>query len=183
MKRINSLYTILLLSLLSFGAATLSSCSSSKKSVKAVAVRESPIIHPSHLSKAQKRLVNEAESWLGTPYVYAAAEKGKGTDCSGFVMKLYSDVFDMKLPRNSAKQAEFCTPLKKKDVTTGDLVFFATGKDKTKVSHVGIMLDTESFIHASSSKGVVVSRMSNPYYTRNFLMYGRIPQFTALSKL
>ena len=91
-------------------------------------------------------------------------------------MKVYEDVAGWKLPRNSAKQAEFCDRLKEEDVEPGDLVFFATGKDPDKVSHVGIMLDEENFIHASTSKGVVISKVTSNYYIRTFMMYGRIPQ-------
>lgn len=168
----------LMLSLVLLSAGHLASCSSSKE--KAANVVEVPVISFDNLNKPQKRLVAEAESWLGTPYKYAGDEKGTGTDCSGLVTRLYLDMFGMKLPRNSAKQAEYCIPLKAEEVETGDLVFFATGKDTTKVSHVGVMLDRINFIHASSSKGVVVSKVTNPYYVRTFRMYGRIPQMTAL---
>lgn len=130
-----------------------------------------------HVSAPRQAVVTEAETWLGTPYKYAGAEKGKGADCSGLVMRVYLDLFDMKLPRNSAKQAEYCIPLKAEDVLAGDLVFFATGKDPNQVSHVGIMLDDVNFIHASSSKGVVISKVNTPYYTRTFMMYGRVPHF------
>ncbi len=87
----------------------------------------------------------------------------------------YEKVTGIKLPRNSAQQKEFCNSLRKGDVLPGDLVFFATGKDPEKVSHVGIMIDDNRFIHASSSKGVVVSDASQPYYQRTFKGFGRVP--------
>jgi len=129
----------------------------------------------SSISKDRKRILEEARTWMGTPYLYAGAEKSKGTDCSGLVMKVYLDVLDMKLPRNSEKQAEFCTDVPPKDVEPGDLVFFATGKDPHRVSHVGIMLDSESFIHSSATKGVCISSVKSPYYIRRFIKYGRVP--------
>lgn len=132
-------------------------------------------INVGKVSKMQEMIVEEATTWLGTPYVYAKAEKGSGTDCSGMVMKVYETVANRKLPRNSARQAEFCVPLAAEEVNTGDLVFFATGKDPEKVSHVGIMMDNENFIHASSSKGVVISKMTSDYYRRHFRMFGRVP--------
>lgn len=128
------------------------------------------------LEKTQRTIVEEAMSWLGTPYRYAGEEKGKGADCSGMVMKVFDDCLGWKLPRNSAKQAEFCEALDFDEVKPGDLVFFATGKDPDRVSHVGIMLDDCHFIHASSSKGVVISDVTTNYYTRTFMMYGRIPK-------
>lgn len=128
------------------------------------------------LSASRKAILEEAETWLGTPYMYAHQEKGQATDCSGFVMMTYMDAIGYALPRNSAKQAEFCNPLKADDIKPGDLVFFATGKDPHKVSHVGIVMDSNNFIHASSSKGVVVSKLNNPWYVKRFLMYGRPPK-------
>lgn len=126
-------------------------------------------------NKTQKRVVEEAMSWLGTPYAYAKCDKGEGTDCSGMVMKVYESATGWKIPRNSAKQAEFCIFLEKENVCVGDLVFFATGKDPERISHVGIMIDDINFVHASTSKGVVVSKINTPYYTRTFRMFGRIP--------
>lgn len=120
-------------------------------------------------------IITEAFTWIGTPYKYAGQEKGRGTDCSGFVMTVYETSTGEKLPRNSAKQAEFCDKLHQDDVEEGDLVFFATGKDPQKISHVGIVIDRNSFIHASSSKGVVVSDLNSNYYRRTFIMYGRVP--------
>lgn len=127
------------------------------------------------LSKRQRLIIEEACSWMGTPYKYGGAEKGKGTDCSGLVLRVYLDVTEIKLPRNSAKQAEFCKSIKAKDVRPCDLVFFATGSDPERVSHVGMMLDAESFIHASSSKGVTVTRLDNVWYAKRLLGFGRVP--------
>lgn len=133
-------------------------------------------VHTGKVGKQQKLLIEEAESWIGTPYVYAKADKGVGTDCSGMVMKVYETVTNRKLPRNSARQAEFCIPLAAEEVATGDLIFFATGKDPERVSHVGIVVDNQSFIHASSSKGVVISDFTTPYYRKHFMMFGRVPE-------
>ncbi len=139
----------------------------------------SEAIHVKKPNRQQARIIDEAYSWVGTPYKYACAEKGKGTDCSGMVMKVYEEAAGQKIPRNSAKQAEFCDKVDAEHVSTGDLVFFATGKDPHKVSHVGIVVDNEKFIHASSSKGVVVSNLFTPYYQRKFLMFGRVPGLRA----
>lgn len=120
-----------------------------------------------------KRIAEEAKKWVGTPYGYGRSDKGVATDCSGLVVIVYRDIADIKLPRNSAQQAEYCKDLKEKEILPGDLVFFATGKDTKKVSHVGVMLDSEKFVHASTSKGVIISEMTTPYYRRTFIKYGR----------
>lgn len=129
--------------------------------------REEPKLNVGH------KIAEESLTWIGTPYGYGRNEKGVATDCSGLVVTLYLEIGGIKLPRNSAEQAEYCKDLSEEEIEPGDLVFFATGKDKKKVSHVGIMLDKEKFVHASGSKGVMLSEMSTPYYRRTFIKYGR----------
>lgn len=136
-------------------------------------------VHIGNVTPTQRQIVEEAYTWLGTPYKYAHQEKGKGTDCSGMVMVVYEEVTGEKLPRNSAKQAEYCIETTADEVDTGDLIFFATGKDKDRISHVGIVLDNTSFIHASASKGVVVSDFTTDYYQRTFRKFGRVPKTRA----
>ncbi|MDE6295386.1 MAG: C40 family peptidase [Muribaculaceae bacterium] len=123
----------------------------------------------------RRALIEEALSWEGTPYKYANSDKREGTDCSGMVLRVYDDVAEIKLPRNSAKQSEYCRVIRQKDVRPGDLVFFATGSDPSRVSHVGMMIDDTRFIHASTKKGVVISDITTPYYQRTFICFGRVP--------
>ena len=123
----------------------------------------------------RQKIAEECLTWIGTPYAYGHSEKGISTDCSGLVIVVFERIAEIKLPRNSAQQAAFCDDLNEKDIKPGDLVFFATGKDKKKVSHVGVMLDRNKFVHASGSKGVILSEMTTPYYRRTFIKYGRVP--------
>ena len=123
--------------------------------------------------KQRKAIVKEANKWLGTPYKYAG-ESRNGTDCSGMVMTIYKDVCGIKLPRNSAKQADFCEKIKKKNLRPGDLLFFATGKDKKKVSHVGIYIGDDKMIHASTSRGVVINKITEQYYEKTFISCGKV---------
>lgn len=123
----------------------------------------------------RRAIVEEALSWEGTPYRYANSDKGRGTDCSGMVLRVYEDVAEIKLPRNSGKQMEYCKRIRTKDVRPGDLAFFATGSDSGKVSHVGLMIDDRYFIHASAKKGVVISDITTPYYQRTLIGFGRVP--------
>lgn len=139
---------------------------------------ETVVIPPTkklELSKQKSKIIKEAEEWIGTPYLYGGNSKGIGTDCSGLVMTVINNVTGIKLPRNSAKQAEYCTHITLNDLSSCDLVFFATGKSSKKITHVGLMIDTKRFIHASSSKGVVVSSLSQRYYIQRLVKCGRIP--------
>lgn len=130
-------------------------------------------VHVGKIKGEGKSIVREARSWLGTPYRYAGSEKGEGTDCSGMVLRVYEEAVGIKIPRNSALQAAACRKLDGKEVKAGDLVFFATGKDPQKISHVGIMVGDKEFIHASTRKGVIISDITTPYYERTFIMFGR----------
>lgn len=85
-------------------------------------------------------LISEAKKWIGTKYRYGGHSRKDGTDCSGMVMELFLKVFDIKLPRNSAQQQEFCSSIRQKDLQAGDLMFFATGKNRNRVSHVGLYI-------------------------------------------
>lgn len=152
----------------------LTGCRSHKKAAVKVPGEETVRVEISG-TKTEKQLAEAALAWVGTPYKYGASEKGEATDCSGMVMVIYEEVMDIRMPRNSAKQAEFCFPLEREEVLPGDLVFFAIGSDPEKVSHVGMMIGGEKFVHASSSKGVIISEMTTPYYQRHFIMYGRVP--------
>lgn len=153
-----------------------SSCKSHKKMQEETPVTEHTIKHKDKKGKSLgEKIAEEALTWIGTPYAYGKQGKGSGTDCSGLTMTVYLEVAEIKIPRNSAKQAEFCKDLKAEEVKAGDLVFFATGKSADKVSHVGVMIDANKFVHASSSKGVVVSDMGQSYYKRTFVKFGRVP--------
>ena len=162
LKNINiNLYWVLL-SLVMFA----SSCSSTKTNVTDVEYNVT-------LTNDEKALIREAKSWIGTKYVYGGQSRS-GTDCSGFVMNVYLAVYDKKLPRTSKDQHAYCKIIDKKDLKVGDLVFFATGKSSSKVSHVGIYIGNDEFIHASSSKGVVIASLNQSYYVRTFVSAGRI---------
>lgn len=155
--------------------AFLSGCRSSKQRRDSVSVEAIILKEIEMLEGDRKGIVKETLTWVGTPYKYAGCDKGDGTDCSGMVLRVYEDVTGIKLPRNSRQQSEFCDTLKHDDVRPGDLVFFATGKDPEAVSHVGIMIDDNRFVHSSTKKGVIMSEMTTPYYKRTFIMYGKVP--------
>lgn len=174
---ISKYFLFILCGLLTLG---ISSCKSHKKNKVDDSVYVGETIQVKKKGKEKnksnvigKKIAEESLTWMGTPYGYGQSEKGRATDCSGMVIVVYEQIAGIKLPRNSAEQAEFCNEIKEKEIEPGDLVFFATGKDPKKVSHVGIMLDKVNFVHASGSKGVIKSDMETPYYRRTFIKYGR----------
>lgn len=121
-----------------------------------------------------KKLYDELRQWLGTPYKYAAATKGSGTDCSGMVMQVFQAVYNLTLERNSAKIFERnCREIGKHRLHEADLVFFNNGKSG-RITHVGIYLKDGYFVHASSSRGVIVSNIDENYYSTHFQCAGRV---------
>lgn len=121
-----------------------------------------------------KALYREIKTWLGTPYKYAAMEKGEGSDCSGFTMQLYLTVYNKKIDRNSSRQfTQNCKEISRDDLKEGDLVFF-NGKTPGRITHVGIYLKQGYFAHASSSGGVCISSLDQRYYVTHFQCAGRV---------
>lgn len=125
-------------------------------------------------NQAINDVISEARSWIGTPYVFGGTDKGLGTDCSGMVMTIYRNKAGVLLPRNSARQQEYCKPVKKKELVAGDLVFFSSSKGGGRVGHVGIYTGNGEFIHASSSRGVTVSRLDQKYFATHYHSAGRV---------
>lgn len=175
---------------------TLSGCHSSRKAVStsspapsgssrpAAGVSPSTIVEQSvaAVADATRLLMAEADAWIGTPYRFGASERGKGADCSGLVIGVFANALNLKLPRSSRDQADWCSPLGAvAEAIPGDLVFFSPG-GKGTVNHVGIYLGGGKFVHSSSSKGVMVSSLDEPYFTRNYMSVGRVePYFRLVS--
>jgi hypothetical protein len=115
----------------------------------------------------------EADRWIGTPY-HRGGDNRAGADCSGFVQQVYLRVAKVSLPRVTRDQFRVGFEVGRSDLRPGDLVFFETlGKG---VSHVGLMVGGDRFAHASSSKGVTYSRLSETYWNRQFLGARRLPR-------
>lgn len=123
--------------------------------------------------KLGSALVKEAKGWLGAPYRYGGESK-KGTDCSGMLMVIFRDVAKLSLPRNSAAQRDYCMGIQKRQLEPGDLVFFSSSKGRGKVSHVGMYIGSDKIIHASSSRGVIVSGLDERYYVDHYHSSGRV---------
>ena len=111
------------------------------------------------------------ESWKGTPYRLGGKSR-RGIDCSAFVQVGYYDVFNEMLPRTTGEQARLGRWIPLADAKEGDLVFFKTGR---RLRHVGIYLGNAEFLHASTSQGVMISSLANPYWRRAFWQVRRVP--------
>lgn len=120
-----------------------------------------------------KALISEAQGWIGTRYQYGGDSKS-GTDCSGLVMRVYGNVCGLKIPRSTREQVRYCTKVARNKMQPGDLVFFASGKSDDKVSHVGLYIGEGRMIHASSSRGVMVSGFDSGYWGDRYFTGARV---------
>lgn len=117
-------------------------------------------------------LYNEMCNWLGTSYKYAG-NSNKGIDCSGLVKTVFGKIFNLPLSGGSSDIFPLTIPIEKEQLQEGDLVFFKIAKNR--ISHVGIYLSNNKFIHASVKLGVIISDLNEPYYKKYFYAAGRIP--------
>jgi cell wall-associated NlpC family hydrolase len=111
------------------------------------------------------------QEWWGSPYKYGGITK-RGVDCSGFVQNLAGAVYGFYLSRTAGQQYEQCKKISREELSEGDLVFFNTSRG---VSHVGVYLHNDKFVHASTSLGVTISDLKESYWAKRFIGAGRLP--------
>ncbi len=119
------------------------------------------------------KLYMESADWIGVPY-RSGGDSKRGTDCSGLTYQVYRKVYRTQLPRKTEDLKKKSNKVSKRNLREGDLVFFTSRNSGKKVAHVGIYLKNGKFIHASTSKGVIVSNLNEDYYTKHWISGGRI---------
>ena len=119
---------------------------------------------------ADSYLFNFIEDWWAVRYVFGGTTK-RGVDCSAYTGHLYKNVLGIELPRTARLQYAFSARVNRMDLKEGDLVFFNTIGG---VSHVGVYVGNDRFTHSSCSKGVTISSLNDPYYSRKYIGGGRV---------
>jgi cell wall-associated NlpC family hydrolase len=112
----------------------------------------------------EQKLYSQFQKWKGTPYRSGGLSRS-GVDCSGLVQLTYRDLFGMSLPRTVREQVKTGKRVRQRDLRAGDLVFFKTGIFQR---HVGIYLDSRTFMHASAGSGVTISSLDSRHWSRRF---------------
>jgi lipoprotein Spr len=110
------------------------------------------------------------DDWYGTPYRLGGTTK-KGVDCSAFSQFLFASVYGISIPRTAREQYSLTSRISRTQLKEGDLIFFNTSGG---VSHVGVYLQNNKFVHASTSGGVMISDIFDEYWARKFVGVGRL---------
>ena len=177
LQNIGKLYILLF-------CTVLISCGSNQKAVFASRTHTKKPSRTDQRSKTYKKpanpqilnIVDYANSFKGTRYKFGGTTK-RGMDCSGLVYTAYLKE-DIQLPRRSRDMAKKGVRLRLNQVNIGDLLFFKTGKNKSTINHVGLVVDIMPgqvrFIHATSSRGVLVSSLNEAYWNTSFVEARRI---------
>src|SRR5258706_7235039 len=124
-----------------------------------------------------KEVITTARTYTGTPYKWGGTTRS-GMDCSGLTGNAFHAI-NISLPRTADAQALIGEKIKMNGLRPGDLLFFATGKKRRVITHVGIVTEVKSkdnvkFIHASTSLGVVETNLYSDYYIKSFRIARRI---------
>ncbi len=132
---------------------------------RSTAVRTTP-------SEFTHRLTQQIEAYLGVPYKWGGTTR-QGMDCSGFVSVVYENAVGLRLPRKAREMYNQGRLVEKHDLRFGDLVFFER-IENYGVSHVGIYIGDNEFAHASTSRGVVISNLTERYYRERYVGARRV---------
>ncbi|MGI6648285.1 MAG: C40 family peptidase [Bacillota bacterium] len=116
-------------------------------------------------------LLVTSKKYLGTPYVYGG-KSPKGFDCSGFTQYVFNE-YGIELPRSSREQAKVGVQIARSEIRPGDLLFFNTQSGR-EISHVGIYLGGNEFIHASQNTGISITPLNKGYYANRLITIRRI---------
>lgn len=131
-----------------------------KQKTKKTAPTATQIAQSSNVITGNPAWDNVLMPWLGTPYLSGGSTKN-GVDCSGFTGSVYMEKERMYLPRTAAEQMNHGQSVDRNKLIVGDLVFF---KERGRINHVGIFVGNENFIHASSSRGVMISPLFDGHW-------------------
>lgn len=112
----------------------------------------------------RQALLAEHRRWVGTPY-QLGGESQRGIDCSALVQQVFSEAFAVELPRTTGGQVLEGRRVARDELNPGDLVFF---QPPGPYRHVGVYVGEGRFLHASSSQGVIISRLDNVYWNRYY---------------
>jgi cell wall-associated NlpC family hydrolase len=128
------------------------------------------IINTNNIESIKEKLYAQYAQWKGAKYKLGGLNKN-GIDCSGFVFVTFKSKLGIALPRTTSLQVKTGKYIERNKLQAGDLVFFKTGRS---FRHVGIYLEHDKFLHASTSLGVTISKLDNRYWKSKYWKAKRI---------
>ncbi|MDO6564594.1 NlpC/P60 family protein [Amphritea sp. 1_MG-2023] len=131
----------------------------------------SPMASEIH-TQIRARLLQQHHEWQGVPYRLGGSDK-RGVDCSAFTQLALRQQLGIAIPRTTQQQAVVGRRVTTEAWLPGDLLFY---RSRFKVRHVGIYIGQGEFLHASTSRGVMISRIDNPYWRASFWQARRLIQ-------
>ncbi|WP_452221764.1 C40 family peptidase [Lacinutrix salivirga] len=149
----------------------------SKRVIKAQSKSKTTTTYPTASSHAiSDKIIKHAKKFKGTRYKYGGTTKS-GMDCSGLIYTAFKKE-NIIMPRSTTSLKSYGDWVDLKEVREGDLLFFATKKNSRNVNHVGIVTTSRTgkveFIHASTSRGVIISDLSEKYWYFAFVQARRV---------
>ncbi|HTN00082.1 MAG TPA: NlpC/P60 family protein [Pedobacter sp.] len=146
----------------------LSACGTRKANVSTTKAARAAEVMANLKSKDLYRFIT---AWTGVRYKLGGMDK-QGIDCSGFALILEREIYGLTLPRRSKDQAETIKRKNKDNLHEGDLIFFSFGGNE--VDHVGVYLNDDFFVHASTTRGVIVDDLTLPIYQKAIVKTGTL---------
>ncbi|MEO8794194.1 MAG: NlpC/P60 family protein [Daejeonella sp.] len=143
------------------------------RTLKSGSVKErySAILNVNEREIDNEKLYRFIDNWMGIPHKMGGTDKS-GVDCSGFTNILEREIYNVETARTAREMAGQIKRKYENELKEGDLVFFDF--DGQKFSHVGIYLKNNKFVHVSSSKGVIISDLKDPWYYKYFSRAGSV---------
>ncbi|SEK93851.1 C40 family peptidase [Halomonas daqiaonensis] len=141
-------------------------------------ILEARSLHNPPPTLIRRALLAQHERWVGTPYRLGGSSF-RGVDCSALVQNVFSDTFRFELPRTTEEQVHAGQEVDPDALRPGDLVFF---RPPGVYRHVGIYVGEGRFLHASTSRGVMISKLDNRYWQRHFWQARRTLEPTQLAQ-
>lgn len=142
----------------------------------AAQLQDDSLLNEYKLPGLSDSLLDRSKTLLGTPYRYGGSSRKTGFDCSGFVSYVYKEELGIKLPRTTGELLKMDAPvIARSDLEPGDLILF-NDRGRGRVTHVGIYMGDDEFIHSSSKRsgGVRVDKLSNRYWNASYLQAKRV---------
>lgn len=118
----------------------------------------------------KSRIMDQYASWKGVRYRLGGSTRN-GIDCSAFVQRTFQEQFGMTLPRSTSEQKDIGKSISRNKLVIGDLVLFKAGSTGR---HIGIYIGNNQFVHASTSSGVIISSMDEPYWNKRYNQARRV---------